>query len=62
MIKFEFTVEEVNIIIAALRKAPLPHEVSDPFMRKISDAANTQLQEQQKQEQGGDDEVRQLPN
>lgn len=42
-IKVELTVQEVNMVLAAL--AELPHRVADPVIRKVF----TQAQEQAKQ-------------
>ena len=43
-IKLEFSVEEVNTILIALNKAPIPAEVSVPLMEKIKSQAIPQVQ------------------
>jgi len=43
-IKLTFTVEEVNTILIALNKAPIPAEVSVPLSEKIKNEAMPQVQ------------------
>jgi hypothetical protein len=43
-IKLTFTVEEVNTILIALNKAPIPAEVSVPLSEKIKNEAIPQVQ------------------
>lgn len=43
-IKLTFTVEEVNTILIALNKAPIPAEVSVPLSEKIKSEAMPQVQ------------------
>jgi hypothetical protein len=43
-IKLTFTVEEVNTILIALNKAPIPAEVSMPLSEKIKNQAVPQVQ------------------
>lgn len=43
-INLTFTVEEVNTILIALNKAPIPAEVSVPLAEKIKNQAIPQVQ------------------
>ena len=43
-IKFTLTVEEVNTILIALNKAPIPAEVSVPLAEKIKNQGIPQVQ------------------
>ena len=43
-IKLELAVEEVNTILIALNKAPIPAEVSVPLTEKIKNQAIPQVQ------------------
>jgi hypothetical protein len=40
-IKLELTVDEVNIVMAALQE--LPHRIADPLLRKIVQQGQSQL-------------------
>ena len=44
MLKFEFTVEEVNAILSALAK--MPYEVSAQLIGKIQQTGSAQMQQQ----------------
>lgn len=43
-VNLSFTVEEVNTILIALNKAPIPAEVSVPLSEKIKNQAIPQVQ------------------
>lgn len=43
MIKLELTVDEVNGVLAALYKAPIPAELTEPLRNKIIAQAQPQL-------------------
>ena len=43
MIKLELTIDEINGILVALNKAPIPAELSVPLMDKIKAQAIPQL-------------------
>ena len=43
MIKLELTIDEINGILVALNKAPIPAELSVPLMDKIKAQAISQL-------------------
>jgi hypothetical protein len=44
MIKLELTIEEVNMLLIALNKAPIPAEVTIPLSEKIKGQAVPQVQ------------------
>lgn len=43
MLKFEFTIDEINAILGALAK--LPYEVSAPLIAKIQKVGSEQMQD-----------------
>lgn len=46
-IKYEFDLNTVQVIAAALTKAPLPWEVTNPVIKYLEEEGNKQIQEQQ---------------
>lgn len=40
---FELSVDQINIILAALTKAPLPSEVTNPLVQYIQEEGSKQL-------------------
>lgn len=44
MIKLELTIDEVNGLLMALYKAPIPAELTEPLRNKISAQAQPQVQ------------------
>jgi hypothetical protein len=42
-VKLEMTVDEVNLVIAALQE--LPHRIADPLLRKLVQQGQAQLQQ-----------------
>jgi len=53
-IKYEFDVQTVQVIVAALAKAPLAWEVVNPIIKFIEDEGNKQLHVDPINQEGAD--------